>query len=458
MDYNECIDYLESLPSNAISIFIGAGISKGCGLPTWDELVAPYVKELNVSSQNISYERILQYALSGQAQYNRFLSQLKGKISKAKASPIHQLIARLDVPRLWTTNYDGLIESSYREQDTEYQLVAKDTDLYSLSFEMNQIIKMHGSLTNEKETDIVLLESEYEYFNIGREQISRLFQMEILSKTILYMGVSFNDYNIRRIVSSIWLANREENRAKASFLFTVPQDTSYYHLWKNDLSRYNIEVIELKDFTEINTFLFKLLEKRYGKTAVILGKRKDDKYIQLSKIIGYKLAKNGYKIHTGGGPYISKSIVEGAWQYLEENNIPIEDKVVHFYREKGGSTNPQKGKVIYYGNTYSDLRKKMITPDKICILLGEESLGESGIQEEIQLAIRKGAHIVPVACTGSTAMNQWKIGKTAFDKGNVFSEKLNDYNNLCEDDFEKVANSVVSLSDYLLSRNIESNS
>ena len=45
-----------------------------------------------------------------------------------------------------------------------YQIVAKDEDIFDLDHRSNQIIKMHGSLTKECNTDIVLLESEYENY------------------------------------------------------------------------------------------------------------------------------------------------------------------------------------------------------------------------------------------------------------------------------------------------------
>ena len=173
----------------------------------------------------------------------------------------HRLIARLNLPRVWTTNYDGLIEDAYRDECMLYQVVAEDDDLYNLDYRTNQIIKMHGSLTREKTTDIVLLESEYENYMLRRKEITHLLENDIRTKSILYLGFSFDDPNIRRIVSSVW---NQKEVGNPSFLFTVPPlDPSkqvYYRYWKDDLANYNVNVVEITDYAEINTFLYKLLQ------------------------------------------------------------------------------------------------------------------------------------------------------------------------------------------------------
>ena len=457
-DYKQCIEYINSLNSQAISVFVGAGLSKSCGMPDWGKLVEPFKKSLGLKNENIPYTRIMQYSLNDKSEYSMFISQLKSLGESCSPQAVHRLIARLNLPRIWTTNYDGILENAYKDECMLFQVVAKDDDIYNLDYNRNQIIKMHGSLTTEKMTDIVLLESEYENFIYYRKGVYQLLQNDVKTKSIIYLGFSFDDPNIRRIVSSVW---NQKGCGYTSFLFSVPPSEkskkTYYKCWKDDLARYNIKVIEISDYSEIEIFLYKLLEARFGKTIMLIGKRDDTKCNDLSYLIGYKLAKAGYKIHSGGGPNIANALAEGAWNYLDEKNISIEDKVVFYYRYNGGSTNPCKGQISYCGQSRSEVRKKMITPDKICLLIGDEAPSEHGIKEEIQIARVKGARIIPLGCSGDLARREWETEEHNYSAGGAFAEKKLAYDLLNSNTAtnEDIANAVIELADYLLVRNYE---
>lgn len=428
-------------------------------MPDWGDIVEPFAKDLILNPKEVPYPRILQYALHRKASYSMLLSSLKLWEGKYHPQVAHRLIARLNLPRVWTTNYDGLIEEAYRDEGMQYQVVAEDNDLYNLDYQTNQIIKMHGSLTREKTTDIVLLESEYENYYLHRKEISHLLENDIRTKSMLYLGFSFDDPNIRRIVSSVW---NQKTVGTPSFIFTVPpheqHKQNYYRCWKDNLANYNIYTVELRDYIQINAFLYKMLEMTFGKTILLIGKRDDELYNPLAQRIGYRLAEAGYKIHSGGGPNIALSLAKGAWEYLEKEKIPIDDKVVFYYRYHGGSTNPKKGQIHYCGDTRSDVRKKMITSDKICLLIGDESRSENGIQEEIGIAHQKGVRIIPVGCSGDLARKQWEAEKHNYSERGVFSEKSIAYEVLNNDSStdEQIADAVVELADYLLVRNYES--
>lgn len=270
-DYEECVEYINKLSSQAISVFVGAGLSKPCGMPDWGKLVEPYIMRLGLKNINVPYTRVLQYALKDKSEYSLFVSNLMALGENCNPQPVHRLIARLNLPRIWTTNYDRILESAYDDECMRYQVAANDADIYNLYYDKNQIIKMHGSLTTEKMTDIVLLESEYENYIYFRRGIYQLLQNDIKSKSIIYLGFSFDDPNIRRIVSSVW---NQKECGYSSFLFTVPpyekNKKTYYKCWKDDLARYNIKVIEIDNYSEINVFLYKLLEARFGKTVLLI--------------------------------------------------------------------------------------------------------------------------------------------------------------------------------------------
>ena len=456
MNWKTCLEDLKNANRNAISVFLGAGMSVSSGLPQWGELAKPYKLRMGIKdSTMIPYERIFQYAFgTNGAEYVRFKNDMRDSNNKVEPQSVHRLIARMNFPRIWTTNYDGLLEKAYKDDNISYQLVAKDEDIYRLDYERNQIIKMHGSLTDDCTTDIVLTESEYENYIQNRQAIYQLLQTEIRSKNIIYLGFSFDDINLRRIISAVWA---QGNKGKISYLFTVPPKKKsvahvLYERWKEDLGRYNLIVVELDNYFEINNFMLNMVEKYFGKNIVLLGKRDDDIWNSLSHKVGYKLASKGFKIHSGGGPNIADSLAKGAWDYLEKHRIPIVDKVTFYYRYNGGSTNPRKGNVLYCGENRQEVRRKMISADKICLVMGVDGVGENGIQEEISIANRKRCRIIPIGCTGDTAKNLWNIEKYKYQDGGVYGEKEVAFNilNSTTATEEDISDAVVELADYLM--------
>lgn len=455
MDWKNCLEDLKNTNRNAISVFIGAGMSISSGLSQWSELAEPYKLRMGIKTSSIPYERIFQYAFgTNKAEYVRFKNEMCDSSKKAKPQPVHRLIARMNFPRIWTTNYDGLLEKAYKDENMSYQLVARDEDIYRLDYERNQIIKMHGSLTDDCTTDIVLTESEYENYIQNRKAIYQLLQTEIRSKNIIYLGFSFDDINLRRIISAVWSQGIE---GKVSYLFTVPPkkkaaNYALYKRWKEDLGRYNLIVVELNNYSEIFDFMLNMVQIYFGKNIVLLGKRDDDRWNSLAQKVGYKLASKGFKIHSGGGPNIAESLATGAWNYLEKQGIQIVDKVTFYYRYNGGSTNPRKGKVLYCGENRQEIRRKMISADKICLVMGSDGVGENGVQEEISIANKKMCKIIPVGCSGDTAKNLWNIEKYKYQNAGVYSEKKAAFNllNSVTATEEDIADAVVELADYLL--------
>lgn len=460
MNLEECLTEISTTSDSALSFFIGAGLSVASGLPDWNGLIKPLADKLNIKPNDLPYPRILQYSLCERAEYSRFINELEKSIDTCKPADTQRLIARLSLPRIWTTNYDGLIEQAYDDETIPYQVVAKDEDVFNIDYRRNQIIKMHGSLTKDNKTDIVLTESEYENYYRKRKAIYHLFQNDVRTKSFIYLGFSFDDSNLRNIISAVWDSHAI---GKVSYLFTVPPSSrerskrSKYNCWKHDLQRYMINVVELKDYSEIRSFLYKLLEKRYGKTVVLIGKRSDSTYDKLAERIGYKLAENGFKIHSGGGPNVANAVASGAWNFFESNKISFEDKVVFYYRYGGGSTNPQKGQILYCGKDRSEVRHRMISSDKICLLIGEEPDTENGIAEEIKIANIKGSRIIPIGCTGETARKQWELEKKNYEGSGPFTEKKAVFDVLISPTAteEQIAEAVTELADYLLVKHYE---
>ena len=442
------------LSSDKFGIFVGAGLSKPAGLPEWKQLVAPYAKELGLDVNKENPLRIMQYfAANNQANLSRLKERLRIMVKKAKVQPTHRLLARMRLPRIWTTNYDELLETAYRDEGQKPEVISTDDQLSNASYLLPQIIKMHGDLTM---SSIILLEEDYELYELTRHNILALFQQDFRSCSMLFLGVSFDDPNLRKVAASLRIT---DGRLHPHYLLTArssrfinKHERRIYSLWKKDLARFNVTVIELRSFDEIESFLLRLIKYVFGTEVVILGSFRNDSYNLLCKKLGEELARKDFNIYSGGGQYAGTVVAEGAWEHFKKRGIKPYEKIEFIFREGGGSSNPQKGRITYIGEDLDEMRKHLISSDRICIVLG----GGEGTKTEVTIARYKGCPVVPVGITGGTAQKVWEEERYRYQKDRDFKSMQSTFKllNKINVKLPKIINATIKLVDFLSHRRI----
>nr|WP_231134576.1 SIR2 family protein [Motilibacter deserti] len=119
---------------------------------------------------------------------------LSSHISPLVSDP-HLELANLGAPQIYTTNYDDLIEETYRRLALPVSVVVLPKHVALAHTDRTQIVKYHGDLQHEQ--TLVLTESAY-YKRLDFESPMDLkFRSDLLGKSVLFMGYSFRDVNIR---------------------------------------------------------------------------------------------------------------------------------------------------------------------------------------------------------------------------------------------------------------------
>lgn len=198
----EYIDILaEELDRGKLVVFVGAGISMGSGLPSWSKLVEKYSERLNLEKKNYTSDEILLipeifYDKFGKIKYYEILDEIFGK--KMKPNKIHEKLDDLSPNYIITTNYDSLVEDKLNE-DYTYDVIVKEEELaYSQSNKM--IVKMHGDLKNK---NIVLKKGDYDNYEKDRPLITTFVKSLFTTNTVLFIGYSLNDVNVKNIMNWI---------------------------------------------------------------------------------------------------------------------------------------------------------------------------------------------------------------------------------------------------------------
>jgi hypothetical protein len=210
-------------------LFAGAGLSMNVGLPSWQEFIDRMARELGLDTDNllgpaVSYHTLAEYYRIKQGSIGALRSWMdrNWKVSdeKVRASKMHALLVELDFPIIYTTNYDRNIEAAFAAHRRDFVKVANARDIAKTREGVAQIVKFHGDFDD----DDSLVITETDYFNrlAFDSPLDIKFRSDALGKTVLFIGYSMSDMNIRLLLHNLWrtwqTSGYEKDRPR-SFVF-----------------------------------------------------------------------------------------------------------------------------------------------------------------------------------------------------------------------------------------------
>ncbi len=144
-------------------------------------------------------------------EYYDFLRKLLGDKDDKKLKPttIHKRIFELNPASIITTNFDHLLETAAVDNQKFYKSIALDEDVSSIAGD-RFILKIHGDLEHQ---NIVFKEEDYLNYSKNFKMIETLTKAIFATNTIVFIGCSLNDYNVRRIIHWIKEALGEKFRS-----------------------------------------------------------------------------------------------------------------------------------------------------------------------------------------------------------------------------------------------------
>ena len=249
----------EASKNNSLVILVGAGISNNSGIPTWSELIMALKKDLpdDIKSENDAL-KVAQLYLNtyGKVNLNNKVKQIL-KSGTAIPNVLHEAIFELQPCNIITTNYDDLLEQQSLLSQIPYSVIRQDKDIPYMKYNRS-IIKMHGDFVSD---NIVLTEDDYYNYQSNFSLISNLVQSLFASKTILCIGYSFNDMDLKMILNT--LKNILEKDTPQIFMLT---DTSSNKVYEDYLKNKNIQTVWIQNLTNENISKSKKLSNPLGQS------------------------------------------------------------------------------------------------------------------------------------------------------------------------------------------------
>ena len=263
---------INDLRNGNVLALVGAGLSMGVGLPSWDKLV-------NIIAENISSASWGQTELQEWAEKNattnpewvaevlsttnkkEYFDSIKNEfdLTRKHETLTHALLSLLPFKGYITTNYDTLIEhnlalfTNYKpivfNQDNAINLLTDYTD-------KKFIYKVHGDINSNVENIIL---SETDYYSLQRNQIYSKILSWLLSKHVLVsFGYSLRDRDFRSILNEryeLFKGNCPPFYVFTSLKETCKEEIDCYR------SKFNVHIVSISpeyNFEELSSTLLSM--------------------------------------------------------------------------------------------------------------------------------------------------------------------------------------------------------
>lgn len=274
---------IESIKNREVVLFVGAGLSKQAGYPTWGELLTDmkkhveeyYQKDIDAQENKFKFALELKKCFNPQNAYIKFIqSKFKGRTY----CETHKKLIKLPFIGYVTTNYDELLEFAITDSCRENELTSYGRNGFSISdnvdgelihkFFMNMssncsydksVAHLHGCVQDIH--SIILSEDEYEHA-YGKDKdltwtIHKKFLWSLLcTRRLLFIGFGLEEEALNIILGQV---------------------SDDLWLWDSDVhyALFNIDINNDKQQVKIITKA-KELKNRYGIVSIFYPSNESD--------------------------------------------------------------------------------------------------------------------------------------------------------------------------------------
>jgi hypothetical protein len=230
-------------------LFIGAGLSMGAGLPSWNQLLTPLADEIGLEGDE--RDDLLQVALDYELERGRqpLIDHILEKTKTTHTGPTdnHRRLADLGIDTWVTTNYDDLLELTLRDAGKDYVKVVLDQNLSYTRTDRVTLTKLHGDRLLPD--SIVITERDYNTYFRESPRIQQDLNALLARKTLLFVGYSVSDPDFKQILDGVAYDLGRHQRRSYAVLFDA-DEREIRRLESRNIHALNIEMEKGDDPSE----------------------------------------------------------------------------------------------------------------------------------------------------------------------------------------------------------------
>ena len=232
--------------------FVGAGLSKTLGLPDWSTLIDFIAKQLDYEPEvfklNGNDLQLAEYYVAIKRSIGPLRSEMDRRFNPSddqiRESRAHGALVEMKLPLIYTTNYDRIIERAFALRGATSHTIANLDDIASAPTDTStQIVKLHG--TFDDDASLVLTETSYFDRLEFESPIDIKMRADILGKTLLFIGYSLNDINIRYMLYKLHKMRRQMRREALRYPSAFLTTFGSNEIQSTLLAEWNISIVDL---------------------------------------------------------------------------------------------------------------------------------------------------------------------------------------------------------------------
>jgi HAD superfamily hydrolase (TIGR01509 family) len=437
---NELKDAIEK---RDLCFYAGSGISVPSGIGDWQGHYRGVLQELGAGyliEEGMDLPELLQLLAAQAEQTKLVFDRFRKSFDRPEVEPntYHYAMLRAQPERIWTSNYDQLFEKANDIGGFGYQIVTNDRGLLEHFRSARLVVKMNGDFAtatyaDDLRWDLIFTQEQFDLVERQRPEIWRLFEDDYRNRCILFVGVSFRDAALHRILA---VARQKIPRTRYShYLLTLrssdPVQSRKEELQAGNLQRQYIKTLFFSEFASIDSFVaetaiarrrpiigfsggFGRLKKEASAKEIktFLSRKLDRGSMTGARVkefgehLGEALAEAGFRVTSGCSPVVGIPPVSGAFH--------VAPTQARFYlRTRGGTNYDSTAPAIVVPpdtrrgqNVYAAMRQCYISELSLLIAYGSPARPDgrkSGTIEEIEMAMAKHIPVLIIPQVGGEA-------------------------------------------------------
>ena len=426
-------EFSQNLQDDNVAIFAGAGMSRPCGYVDWKQLLKEIAEELDLEiNRENDLISLAQYHVNHKGSKQKLNEKILNQFSEdTETGENHKILARLPISTYWTTNYDTLIEKALKEERKKVSEKRNVKDLNQNMYGSHAtVFKMHGDVQDA--ANAILTKDQYEIYHSTHLPFVTALKGDLVQKTFLFIGFSFEDPNLDYILSRVRIEQQENGRIHYGTMKRVcrndfgdkAENEAEYNYKKRkqelqiqELKRYHIQTLLIDDYEDITEILKQVETKFKSSTVFVSGSAEE--YGKMGKDAAqgfiHKLSKqiieDKLRLVNGFGWGVGSAVINGALDAIYNKSGKFSENQLilrPFPQFKSGTKELPE--------LWEEYREKMISQAGISIFVFGNRLKKgtkdienaNGVRLEFEIAKKQGCYLIPIGITGYMASELWK--------------------------------------------------
>lgn len=454
-------DYVKEILHGNAAVFAGAGLSRSSGFVNWKELLQPLAKDIGLNIEDeYDLTKVAQYIQNDNGNRHDINNSILNAFGKgAELNESVRILTRLPIKTYWTTNYDHLLEEGLKEAHRNPDVKSESKQLPIPKKGADAIVyKMHGDVDHP--ADAVLTKDDYVKYDKTHPFFRNFLQGDLISKSFLFVGFSFEDPNLNFILDQIRLLMDENMHNHYCFVKKTNEEEvqdkkTLETLREGYLKKYGIQTVFVDDYKEIPDILKEVETAVLANNIFISGSADfydngwdKERVEKLAYKLANELVKAEFKVTSGFGLGIGSSVINGALDAIYAGNKRSDDYLrLKPFPQNIVNAEERQAKWTKY-------REDMLEDNGVAIFMfgnKKDSKGNkvpaNGCRQEFDIAKAKGCRIIPIGSTGDMAAEIYAEVKSEHESDKSKYAYLGKYMTLLgtETDIDKIVDAVLEI-------------